>query len=80
MATDEVPPRGIAVLGGQAGGADDVGKEDRGQLAVDDGPRAGPRQELLDLVEERLEVARVERQRVEARELHVRASGMCSAR
>ena len=74
MAREEIAPAAITELCGTRGGVDDVREHDRQQRPREAAAAAGPGEELLDLLEDRVHVAH-ERKRVVALELHVAGSG-----
>src|SRR5438067_1047742 len=74
VAREQVAPAAITELCGARGGVDDVREHDREQRSREAATAAGPGEELLDLLEDRVHVAH-ERKRVVALELHVAGSG-----
>src|ERR671919_2025024 len=57
VAVDELLPRAVTDLGGACGPPGDVGEQHRREHAVGFGPSAGPGEEVLDLVRDRVRVA-----------------------
>src|SRR5438445_3949094 len=71
---EEIAPAAITDLCGTRGGVDDVREHDRQQRPREAAAAAGPGEELLDLLEDRVHVAH-ERKRVVALELDVAGPG-----
>src|SRR5207302_828841 len=74
VAREEIAPAAIAELCGTRGGVDNVREHDRQQRPREVATAAGPGEELLDLLEDRVHVAH-ERKRVAALELDVAGAG-----
>src|SRR5207237_9950795 len=74
VAREEIAPAAITELRGTRRGVDDVREHDRQQRPREAAAAAGPGEELLDLLEDRVHVAH-ERKRVAAVELDVAGSG-----